>query len=545
MGERRAAAFSSSSCDARAPVGARARDAGRPPHPPPPSPGALGFFAQRRRACAMSGQAARPRGWSEFCELHAISTAKELARHYVRFAREHPPHEPLAAESFSVHFAALFQHYFCHEVKEGGGGQRGPAPARDYREAPAAAGSKEAARDADAGGAVRKARSSEELPGPARPPFSLGRLRRSWRGLFRRRPAEPPPPAGAVRKEGLLRYGLLDESSLDGGARWQRCRLLLRRGPAPPDDGYVLELFDPPKASKAKLRAACSAVREVRRCTRLEMPDNLHTFVLKVHNATDVLFEAGDEQQLCAWTAEIRACACARHGSDAGDLEPLSNQCPEGASSVAAAGSTDSLEPGPSAEVSGGRTELPLAAFPWFHGPISRVRAAQLVQLGGARGHGVFLVRQSETRRGEYVLTFNVQGRAKHLRLSLTERGQCRVQHLRFPSVPDMLQHFQRYPIPLECGAACDVRLASYVLGAAPAHAQRPNRSPEAKLESRGPESKSEHGGHEARSDPGGPKLRGPKANWEPGGSESDAEPRASGMEQHAARTVTVFLPSG
>jgi len=38
----------------------------------------------------------------------------------------------------------------------------------------------------------------------------------------------------------------------------------------------------PPQGSKPKLHAACSAVQEVRRCTRLEMPDNLHTFVLKV-----------------------------------------------------------------------------------------------------------------------------------------------------------------------------------------------------------------------------------------------------------------------
>lgn len=146
--------------------------------------------------------------------------------------------------------------------------------------------------------------------------------------------------------------------------------------------------LSPPQGSKPKLHASCSAVQEVRRCTRLEMPDNLHTFVLKVWpsrggprpaprpfppsgthvaaasarakfrflfpgkermrgggvwdvgwgmlcptrvrvdagarvgvlialslfyvsqvtNATDVVFEAGDEQQLSSWLAEIRAC---------------------------------------------------------------------------------------------------------------------------------------------------------------------------------------------------------------------------------------------
>ncbi|MEQ2161121.1 hypothetical protein GOODEAATRI_006447 [Goodea atripinnis] len=102
-----------------------------------------------------------------------------------------------------------------------------------------------------------------------------------------------------------------------------------------------------------------------------------------------------------------------------------------------------------------------LVSFPWFHGPISRVKAAHLVQSSGPEGHGVFLVRQSETRRGDFVLTFNYQGKAK---VNKPDFPLLVVQHLRFPSVMDMLSHFRLYPIPLECGAAGAVTLSSFVL---------------------------------------------------------------------------------
>ena len=64
-----------------------------------------------------------------------------------------------------------------------------------------------------------------------------------------------------------------------------------------------------------------------------------------------------------------------------------------------------------------------LAPYPWFHGMISRANASQLVLMEGEAGSGQYLVRQSESREGDFVLTFNYHNRAKVKRLNVSTRG--------------------------------------------------------------------------------------------------------------------------
>uniref|UniRef100_A0A3Q0SF88 SH2B adapter protein 2 n=1 Tax=Amphilophus citrinellus TaxID=61819 RepID=A0A3Q0SF88_AMPCI len=314
-----------------------------------------------------------------------------------------------------------------------------------------------------------------------------------------------------IQREGALRYMVADDTNCMGAAQWQKCRLLLRKAKREEGERFLLEFYVPPKSSKPKVSIPLSAIVEVRTTMPLEMPDKDNTFVLKVENGGEYILETIDSLQKNSWVADIQDCI---DPGDSGDDIELAS-CPHGQASkdcsMVASCSCELLSEGeqrdlfllstatpfrcreppftqhpshmplerflqsPEAQGSnssaGGGGEgskdsdgdASLAGYPWFHGTLSRVRAAQLVLAGGARSHGLFVIRQSETRPGEYVLTFNFQGKAKHLRLSVNENGQCHVHHLWFHTVSDMLRHFHAHPIPLESGGSADITLRSYV----------------------------------------------------------------------------------
>ncbi|XP_077414836.1 SH2B adapter protein 1 isoform X3 [Vanacampus margaritifer] len=300
------------------------------------------------------------------------------------------------------------------------------------------------------------------------------------------------------------------------GGRWHKCRLVLRDREREGERGdeHYLEFFIPPKASKPRRTVACGAIVDVRSTTALEVPDKENSFLLQLEGAVQYVIETRDAVQMRAWLSDIRNGICLSRQEDPEGGGPLdisgTPDIVDRLSQVCYGGVTgsspllESLPPElpprapldePDARVLGGggaslgtpfaetpdatgsflfseatvgeAPEHPLSECQWFHGTLSRLKAAQLVLAGGPASHGVFLVRQSETRRGEYVLTFNFQGKAKHLRLSLNEDGQCRVQHLWFQSIFDMLEHFRVHPIPLESGGASDVTLISFVGAAA------------------------------------------------------------------------------
>ena len=284
-----------------------------------------------------------------------------------------------------------------------------------------------------------------------------------------------------TQKESLVNL-IAGDVAMEGNSNWERCRMLLVKAAA----GFMLEFYSPPKMSRPKCGLFCSQLTDVRETTALEMPDKENTFVLKTEANQEFIVEAGDCWDMRGWLTVLHCCmkgdktgeppvtsvsrmlrmsesVSLQHFHSGSRLEFLSpSQQPLSLSDLPPrlAGGGELAQPG-------SVSHYPrLCDYPWFHGMLSRQDAAAMVLHQSVTGHGVFLVRQSETRRGDLVLTFNFQGRAKHLRLALNPDGQCRVQHMWFSTIFDLLEHFRLHSIPLESGASSDCTLTEYAVRA-------------------------------------------------------------------------------
>ncbi|XP_057342067.1 SH2B adapter protein 1 isoform X1 [Microplitis mediator] len=469
--------------------------------------------------------------WVEFCDRHARAAASDFAKAFCTYVSLNLPESArttLSHRDFLRKFVETFCEHFEHEYLRRSARSPSfhdtrhviPNSTSQNNRAPVRASSNEEFSDySDRDGEVVS-------PKPVHKPF-FRRLSfkgfKKGRGFFHKQQSDEVELSHSesrkdkhtksklskivveCRKEGVVNT-LMGENS-DGTQKWEKSRLALIKAIG----GYMLEFYSPPKAVKPRGGVFCSAITEARETTALEMPDHENTFVLKTQNAEFVI-EAHDSADMRSWLATIKYCMRSAflnsttndsagdglgHGSASG--QDGDRVRANSASKTSRAGydhgndlahppelpprlrtrSNSNLELCSSQQeieqMSGNEGEPDLAVslreYPWFHGTLPRSDAAQLVLHNAANGHGVFLVRQSETRKGEFVLTFNFQGRAKHLRMTLNDQGHCRVQHLCFPAILDMLDHFRQNAIPLESGGTADVMLTEFVVAN---HALRP-----------------------------------------------------------------------
>uniref|UniRef100_A0A8D0HFD1 SH2B adaptor protein 1 n=1 Tax=Sphenodon punctatus TaxID=8508 RepID=A0A8D0HFD1_SPHPU len=299
-------------------------------------------------------------GWREFCEAHARAAAVDFARRFRAFLAENPQFAAPGAEAaFSRRFAEHFVEHFEAEVNRaclpppplGPPSGLSSSQSRSSEDVSVAASAAAATAkpklkkrfslrnvSRSVRGSVRgilQWKSSAEAPGgeetgTASAPGINSNSNSSggggghgdserWTHRFERlrlskaTPAAPKVELSSVRREGLLNYIVADDGAGGSGggsrARWQKCKLLLRRAGKGEGDGYILEFYIPPKASKPRVSVPCSSVTDVRTTTPLEMPDKENTFVLKVIvSSLEYVLETVDSLQMRSWLADIQEC---------------------------------------------------------------------------------------------------------------------------------------------------------------------------------------------------------------------------------------------
>ncbi|XP_055473439.1 SH2 domain-containing adapter protein D isoform X4 [Psammomys obesus] len=109
-------------------------------------------------------------------------------------------------------------------------------------------------------------------------------------------------------------------------------------------------------------------------------------------------------------------------------------------------GSMEPRRPQPAERVD---TALALEKQPWFHGPLSRSEAENLLSLCK---EGSYLVRLSETRAQDCILSLRSSQGSMHLKFAWTRENQVVLgQHSGpFPSVPELVLHYSARPLPVQ-----------------------------------------------------------------------------------------------
>ncbi|NP_001397597.1 SH2 domain-containing adapter protein D isoform 5 [Mus musculus] len=94
-------------------------------------------------------------------------------------------------------------------------------------------------------------------------------------------------------------------------------------------------------------------------------------------------------------------------------------------------------------------TALALEKQPWFHGPLSRAEAENLLSLCK---EGSYLVRLSETRAQDCILSLRSNQGSMHLKFARTRENQVVLgQHSGpFPSIPELVLHYSARPLPVQ-----------------------------------------------------------------------------------------------
>uniref|UniRef100_A0A8C1S1C4 SH2B adaptor protein 1 n=1 Tax=Cyprinus carpio TaxID=7962 RepID=A0A8C1S1C4_CYPCA len=241
---------------------------------------------------------------------------------------------------------------------------------------------------------------------------------------------------------GLLHHPTAMEGVAGGrGMHWHKCHLVLIERDKDGGLEYFLEFYIPPKSSNPRMMVPCCSIVDVRSTTATEMPDKENTLLLQLEGQVQYVIETRHAFQIRAWIREIRNTiflsekedvegVCGSALTNLSSTPEFNDHLSQGNAkispqiegsnfvidkdqrySVCSLFSTGSFlfSEGSVSET----VEHRLSECQWFHGSLSRLKAAQLVMAGGMASHGVFLVRQSETQHGQYVLTLNFQGKAK------------------------------------------------------------------------------------------------------------------------------------